>query len=221
MPETAGPMPQHQPSSVARDHALARRMAVGDDAALGALFRIYKANLWALAMRIARDPEVAKDVVQKTLEEVWDRRSAYDPAVGTVVGWMLTIVRRRALDHRRDERTRARHEDAAMEEAEHIAVHPAMELAELRLMRDRLVPALDALTKEQRRVVELSFFEGHSRGEIARATGEPEGTVASHLRLAMVKLRRALAGHGAHGDGDDRANDHDDDHGPAAAEGKS
>jgi RNA polymerase sigma-70 factor (ECF subfamily) len=182
----------------ARDRGLVRRMVAGDDAALSALVRIYKGNLWGLATSIVRNREAARDVVQVALLEIWDRRAEYDAAVGTVAGWMLNIVRSRALDHLRAEARRAAHEAEAAGEAarasaeETLPGRPGLEQAELQVLRRWLAPAVAALPEEQRRVMELSFEAGLTRAEVAVATGQPEGTVASQLRLAMRKLRAEM-----------------------------
>jgi RNA polymerase sigma-70 factor, ECF subfamily len=163
---------------------LIRRLAKGDAAALGEFFDRYAGRALGLALRILRDRTEADDVVQEVFVQVWRQAARYDPARGNPEAWVCTMARTRALDRLRW-RT-ARREDSS--DAAPLQVDaPATE--ETLAVRQ----ALGDLSAEQRRALELAYYEGLTQSEIAHRLGEPLGTVKTRIRTAMMRLREALA----------------------------
>lgn len=186
-----------RPDRFLRDRAelsLVRRMAGGDERALGELYGRWARSVHAAVLRIVGDPENAEEIVEATFWQAWQQAARYEPARGAVSTWLITIGRSRALDLLRARR-RSR---------EDVVVSPRV-LAEIPsptgdpatyaegLERRRFVLlALSDLPPEQRQVLELSYFAGLSQAEIADRTGLPLGTVKTRSRLAMRKLRVTL-----------------------------
>jgi len=178
------------------DLELVRRMAAGDEAALGALYDRYSPLLHSVVLRIVGDPDDAEEVLEDAFWQAWRQAGRYEESRGGISTWLVMIARSRAVDRVRARR-RFREErleelsDAPMDVADESAPSPfdAAGSDELRRIVGRAVAALPA---EQRQAVELAYFRGLSQSEIAQATGQPLGTVKTRARLALQKLREAL-----------------------------
>ena len=175
------------------DTTLLARMAVGESDALGALYDRHGRQAFALAYRMVQSPEVAEEVVQDAFLAVWRRAEQYVPARGDVRGWLLTIVRNRAIDHLRARQVRPQHAAGAHDFAGLLADPSDTEATVLAALEASAVRAAVArLPSAQRRAVELAFFSGLSYPEVAAETGAPLGTVKSRMRLALTSLREVL-----------------------------
>ena len=166
-----------------------RRAARGDRLALRGLYERHAPRVMAVALRIVRIPSEAEDVVQETFFEVWRRAPEYDPARGSPQAWLFTICRTRAIDRLRSRLASAR---VLGSEADPLGLSSPVENAEWRQARERIDAALAQLPVEQRKVLELAYFEGLSQSEIADRTGEALGTVKTRVRLGMEKLAGLL-----------------------------
>ncbi len=152
---------------------------------------------FALAHRILGSRAAADDACQDAWMAAWRSASRYDPRLGSVRSWLLTVVHNRSIDHVR-RMTRLRHrtvaDDAAAErvaggddtEALAIAAHE----------RDQAAGLLLELSGDQRAVVELAFYSGYSHSEIAGILELPLGTVKGRMRAGLEKLRHHLEGAG-------------------------
>lgn len=177
------------------DRELVRRMAAGDESALGALYDHYAPLLHSVARRIVGDDDDAEEVLEETFWQAWRQAGRYEESRGGLSTWLVMIARSRALDRVRARR-RFREErwdelpggpaDSPGDDASPL---DSAELDEVRRMVGR---AVATLPPEQRQTVELAYFRGLSQSEIAEATGEPLGTVKTRARLALQKLREAL-----------------------------
>ncbi len=168
-----------------------RRAARGEAEALRRLYERYSPVVFAVALRILANRSEAEEVVQETFLEVWRRAREYDPRRGPAIAWMITIGRTRAIDRLRARASQDR--TLAQTEVAPAAAFSPMELAEGRETRERVQAALATLPAEQRRVLELAYFEGLSQSEIAKKTGDALGTVKTRVRLGMEKLAAVLA----------------------------
>lgn len=169
------------------DDDLAERLRLGDEQALRTAYDRYGAAVLHLAHRLLHNRADAEDVTQLTFVAAWTGRAGFDPARGTMLGWLLGIARRKAVDRIRsvvrDGRTTAT-----------VRARPAPPETQETPERivDRLVIAdeLRHLPADQRRTLELAFFDDLTHPQIAAVTGLPLGTVKSHIRRGMVSLRR-------------------------------
>ena len=138
-------------------------------------------------------PEAAEEVVQDAFHSVWRRARDYDASRGSVRTWLLAIARNAAIDWLRTRGKRGERE-RPLEEVSERADPAAEALVERAVRGDRVRAALAALPPEQREVIVLAYYLGYTQEEIARRTQAPVGTVKGRARLAMTKLREALAG---------------------------
>jgi len=177
------------------DASLIRRMAAGDEQALGALYDRWQAVVHGIVARMLRQPDDVEDVVEEVFWQAWRQASRFDPTRGAVHSWLLTIARSRALDRVRSLRRRREDplegEDGQVVTQQTAVGDPGLD-AEASERRTIVVAALADLPAEQRETLELGYFGGLSQSEIAERTGQPLGTVKTRMRLAMQKLRGQL-----------------------------
>jgi RNA polymerase sigma-70 factor, ECF subfamily len=177
------------------DEALVRRMAGGDDQALGVLYDRWHSVVHGVVSRMLRQADDVEDVVEETFWQAWRQASRFDHTRGAVQTWLLTIARSRALDRVRA--LRRRREEPLEGDDGQVLVQQAAEGdpgqdAEASERRRIVGAALSGLPAEQREALELGYFGGLSQTEIAERTGQPLGTVKTRMRLALQKLRSQL-----------------------------
>lgn len=171
---------------------LVRRFARGDRAAFETFYEHTVDRCMALAMRILGNFAWAEDCVAETYASAWRHATGFDPARANAIGWLFMMCRTRAIDHQRRERAQLRHVRGVTHdlEAEH-SQDPASVFGGF-LAFAKLQSALEQLTADQRRVLELTYFHALSNSEIADATGMPLGTVKSCIRRGVHVLRKEL-----------------------------
>ena len=176
-----------QVSDVELLHAVAR----GDEAALARLYDGYRVILFGLLVRILNSRQEAEDVLQEVFLQVWKRASDFEEARGRPFTWLVTLARSRAIDRLRSLGSRERVvQNAAREIIEETsdAIEDAIRAEEGRVVRH----ALQEIPEEQRRALELAYFEGLTQSEVARRLETPLGTVKTRMRSGMTKLRELL-----------------------------
>jgi RNA polymerase sigma-70 factor (ECF subfamily) len=175
------------------DNELIAAVARGDHAALLGLYDRHGRTAYGLAYRILSDAGAAEEAVQDAYLRVWRRAETFDPARGTVRSWLLTIAHRCAIDILR-RRAGAPPVVAGLDEiAERQATPDAWSDVAERLEGERVRGAVAALPGEQRRAIEMAFFDGLTHREIAERDGLPLGTVKGRLRLGLRRLYGLLA----------------------------
>ena len=180
--------------------ALIGRIRGGDAEALGLLYDLALGRVYALALRVLRQPQDAEEVVSDVFLQVWDRAISYCPERGAVMSWLMTLTWSRAVDRLRRGR-RQRLEQPLHPDAPEDAYMPGEDeaapvLVERLDQAQAIQRAFASLTPAQRRVLELAYQEELSQPEIAQRTGLPLGTVKSHARRGLAALRAALDGEG-------------------------
>ena len=190
-------VPEQDVSLQLSDQALAAQVAQGNPAALEALYDRYAAIVLGVCIKVTGDQALAEDVLQETFWRVWKSASSYQAERGTFTGWLFRIARNLAIDAYRRRNVRpqtvysAEDHDPILENMP----DPDMNVAEQTqsVLKNRQVrTALASLPPAQRQVIEMAFFHGMTRQEIAEATGEALGTIHTRARLALQKLRDEL-----------------------------
>ncbi len=176
-PVVSWPLPEDNTSK------LVREIAGGDPGALGTLYDRYAGLVHGLALRTLRNPHEAEEVVQEVFLQVWHQATRFDAGRGSVTAWLCTIARSRALDRLRRQLARREEPEESLPAA---ATNPRNE--EALAVRH----ALDGLTPDQKRALELAYYEGLSQSEIAARLGQPLGTIKTRMRTALIRLREVL-----------------------------
>ncbi len=171
------------------DAALVARMAAGDRAAMSELYARHASLLLGLALRIVRDRREAEDLLHDVFLEAWRAAKAFDPKRGRVRTWLAIRMRSRALDLQKSARVSRNAGDAGLDVLVDEARDPASGPDHARVRT-----ALAELGPDQRRVLELAYFEGLSCTEIAEKISIPVGTVKSRLAAGLDRLRAGLQG---------------------------
>ncbi|MEU4774896.1 sigma-70 family RNA polymerase sigma factor [Micromonospora sp. NPDC023644] len=166
---------------------LAARFRGGDESALREAYDRYGRAVLHLAASTLANRSDAEDVTQTTFVAAWLGRDTFDPAKGSLVGWLLGIGRRKVIDRLRASARETRVVETVRQLPEAARTAPGPDT-----VVDRLVVAdeLARLPDDQRRMLELAFFDDLTHQQIATVTGVPLGTVKSHIRRGMASLKR-------------------------------
>jgi RNA polymerase sigma-70 factor (ECF subfamily) len=166
------------------DRLLALRLCAGDDSALTEVFDRHGPLVIGLAHRVTGSRAMAEDVLQDVFSTLWSRPERFDPDRGTLRAYLGILTHRTAVDAVRSAVRRQVREQRAQPRWE-----PLPDRTDIATDATVVREAIERLPVEQRRMVELTFWQGMTNHEIAQALGIPEGTVKSRLRLAEAKLR--------------------------------
>jgi RNA polymerase sigma-70 factor, ECF subfamily len=181
------------PLRASDDLAIVRRMVDGDADALAELYDRFAPLVLAVTRRILGGAGEAEEALQEAFLQAWNQADRYAPGRSSVSTWLLLIARTRSLDRLRSRGSRDRVAQAAAAEPPSVDTSSRVDDHVLHRERSQRVrQALAELPEEQRRVLELAFYEGLSQSEIALHTGAPLGTVKTRALLGMKKLREAL-----------------------------
>lgn len=175
------------------DHDLLLRMQVKDEAALETLYDRYAALVYALAMRIVGDRELALEVMQDTFLRCWNGAEQYDASRGRVAGWVMRVGRNRAIDLLRSRQHQARLRELEPLSEAGTAGPGQPDIAEGVVLRQVVSDALEALPTAQRQALELAYYGGLTQVEIAKTLDTPLGTVKTRTRQGLDRLRSLLS----------------------------
>lgn len=176
---------------------LLQEIVRGTEQALETLYQRHAGQLFAIALNLTRDNQVAEEVIQDVFVRVWRLADRYDPSRGGVFTWLLVMTRNRCIDHLRTKGMRSaqwEYQGGNLSESELVDTGPGVqEQVESRLERQHLLQVMASLPEEQRFLLEAAFFEGWSHRQLAEQHGLPLGTVKSRLRRGIERLRDGLS----------------------------
>jgi RNA polymerase sigma-70 factor (ECF subfamily) len=174
---------------------LVHSIATRQQRALQVLYEWSHRMVFTLAMRIVNNRQTAEEVTVDVFHEVWRRAAAYDPADGTVVGWIMNQARSRAIDRLRFEERKKRTNpgfDQAVPGCEEPEPSGPQETFDLREQGHLVRNALSVLTPDERQAIEAAFFSDLTYNEVAARLNQPPGTIKTRIRSGLAKLRKAL-----------------------------
>ena len=191
------PVPLPRAVAEPDDREIGRRFAAGEEQALALAYQRWAGQIHGMAVRAFGPGPDAEDVTQQTFVSAWTGRAGYRPDKGPLPAWLVGVCRHKIADTwaRRDRNRREA--QAAVTE---LRAGPSPVIAGVdTTVADRMLvlDELDRLDQPQRGIIELAFFEDLTHVQIADRTGIPLGTVKSHIRRTLERLRHRLEGDGA------------------------
>jgi len=196
------------------DAELVATVATGDTAALAELYERHAHAIYRAAFRRVGDRQLAEEVLQDTYMALWNRAELFDPRAGSLLAWLSTIARNRAVDRLRhlgrrpsavplsavlgDDDADDRTVDRTLAEGTllgsgAVSIDPERMLDEATL-RAEIRGALAGIPDAERQVLELAYYGGCTQSEISERLGWPLGTVKTRTRRALLRLRHRLSG---------------------------
>ncbi len=176
------------PEAAVDDSVLLERVRRGDESAMAALYDRYSRIVYSVSLRVLRDVPAAEDVLQEIFMQVWRNPGSFLATKGSLGGWLAVVARNRSIDTLRRRRPTDQVEEVALASPFNLA-----EEAERNSLMERARAAIVHLPSEQRKMLEMAFFDGLTHTEIAEVTGDPLGTVKTRIRSALLTLRKAFS----------------------------
>lgn len=170
------------------DGVLLERVRRGDENAMASLYDRYSKIVYSVSLRVLRDVSAAEDVLQEIFMQVWRNPGSFLETKGSLGGWLAVVARNRSIDTLRRRRPTDQVEEIALASPCNLA-----DEAERNSMMERARSAIVKLPVEQRKMLEMAFFDGLTHTEIAEMTGDPLGTVKTRIRSALLTLRKAFS----------------------------
>ena len=164
----------------------------GDQTAFARLYDATSGRVVGLAVRVVRDPAQAEEVAQEAFLEIWKTSGRFDPAKGSPLGWLLTIVHRKAVDRVRSAEASTRRDTTYHQRNQPVEHDSTAEAAAASLEARRVRQALASLTAVQREALELAYFGGYTHTEVATMLELPVGTAKTRIRDGLIRLRDTM-----------------------------
>jgi len=175
------------PPSDMDDASLLSLVQRGDEGAMASLFDRYSKVVYSVALRVLRDPSSAEDVLQEIFMQIWRSPESFVATRGSLGGWLAVVSRNRSIDALRRRKPTDSVDDIALASPYNLA-----DEAERNSMMEKARGVIVQLPMEQRKTLEMAFFDGLTHSEIAEMTGDPLGTVKTRIRSALLSLRKAF-----------------------------
>ena len=175
------------PPSELDDASLLALVQRGDEPAMASLFDRYSKVVYSVALRVLRDPASAEDVLQEIFMQIWRSPDSFVATRGSLGGWLAVVSRNRSIDALRRKRPTDNVDEMALASPYNLA-----DEAERNAMIGKAREVIVTLPAEQRKTLEMAFFDGLTHSEIAEMTGDPLGTVKTRIRSALQSLRKAF-----------------------------
>ena len=170
-----------------QDAQLLDQVRRGDEQAMATLYDRYSRIVYSVALRVLRDPASAEDILQDVFLGFWRRPETFVSARGSLGGWLAVVARNRAIDSLRRKRPSEQIEEVYLASPFDLA-----DEAQRNTMMQRVRAIILHLPLEQRKTLEMAYFDGLTHSEIAEITGDPLGTVKTRIRTALLSLRKEL-----------------------------
>jgi len=177
-----------QVSDPKNERALIARIRAGDESAMSDLYDRYSGIVYGVALRVLGNTMAAEDVLQEVFLQLWRNPQAFDAERGRLAPWLAVIARNRSIDVLRKR--------PMEEDIDELPISTGVNLedeASERMAIDKVRGVLAQLPPDQRKTLEMAYFEGLTHTEIASKTGEPLGTVKTRIRYGLLALRKAFS----------------------------
>lgn len=183
-------------SQIGNEAELLERIAKSRDAvALERIYDRYAGPVYSIILRVTSQNAVAEELTQEVFLRLWRQAGRFDSSRGALAPWLFTVARNISLDQLRSSREKQRRVEHGSDDPPPIAVAPSHESRiDRETMMGRVRKLVETMPEDQRRALELAYFEGLSHSEIAGRMGSPLGTVKTWVRKAVMRLRDELGG---------------------------
>lgn len=159
----------------------------GDKPAMATLYDRYSRIVYSVALQVLHEPQAAEDVLHEVFMQLWRTPSSFMPARSCLGGWLAILARNRAVDALRRKRPGDFVEGVALSSS-----YDLQDEARQKAFAERTRAIAQQLPREQRKSLEMAFFDGLSHSEIAEITGETSSTVKMRIRTALLSFRKAF-----------------------------
>ena len=159
----------------------------GDEHAMASLYDRYGKIVYSVALRVLRDPASAEDVLQEIFMQVWRNPEQFVAVRGSFGAWLTVVTRNRSIDTLRRKKPSETIDDIYLASPYDLASE-----AVRNTMAEQARTVIQRLPVDQRKTLEMAFFDGLTHSEIAEITGDPLGTVKTRIRSALLTLRKAF-----------------------------
>jgi RNA polymerase sigma-70 factor (ECF subfamily) len=173
--------------SSAEENNMLQRIHMGSEESLGEFYDRYGKMLYSVALRVLRDPSAAEDVLCDVYLDIWRNTENYLAIRGPLAGWLAVMVRNWSIDALRRKRPLQTMEDIVLASNFDLALE-----SERTMMMGKARSVIYALPSEQRKTLEMAFFDGLTHIEISEMSGENESVICARLRAALLTLRKAM-----------------------------
>lgn len=166
------------------------RIAQGDKAAVDECLKNYGGLVWSLARRMLNNKDEAEDAAQEIFIDIWKNAARFDETLSSETTFIAMIARRRLIDRIRKYKKRVN-----ADSLEEVTVEPQSSVhrdIQLNVEAKQAAEAMTSLRPQERKILQLSIFQGLSHSEISSATGMPLGTVKTHARRGLSQVRKLL-----------------------------
>lgn len=154
---------------------------------MGTLFDRYSRIVYSVSLRVLRDPGAAEDVLQEVFMQIWRKPESMIVNRASMGAWLAVVARNRSIDTLRRQRPSESVDELMLPSGVDVASE-----AERNTLMERVRVIVGKLPVEQRKTLEMAFFDGLTHSEIAETTGDPLGTVKTRIRTALLVLRKAM-----------------------------
>lgn len=183
---------QTRPLESALSDSILQRVAAGDPEAVAACIDRFGSLVWSLARRFLDRSTEAEDAVQEVFIELWKSASRFDPSIASETTFVAMIARRRLIDRRRRLGRRPESDAVSIDDLP-LTAPDLLDQVDLKDEAAKANAALQEIKPQQRKVLQLAVCEGWSHQLVADRLGIPLGTVKTHVRRGLIKVREELA----------------------------
>jgi len=173
------------------DVDLLAEIASKDRAAFDMLYERYSQLVFNLGNKIVKDHDYAGEVLQSVFVQIWNKADTYNSKKGAVSTWIINITRNKSIDILRKTKKQKLNVDLDLDNLESDSAYE-FTLSERSERREIIMNAMESISPEQRKIIELIYFEGYTHKEASEILNIPLGTAKTRVHLGIAKLRDKL-----------------------------